>query len=387
MMQRRASLTLLLVAALATSACTEKSSDAATTTKAPAGGAGGAAGAGGRQAPTITLAANDVMTVKRTLVEESTPIAGDLHPIETVDVKARIEGDIEGVYAREGQRVRSGELLARFEASEQASAQKSAEADRISARGELATATWTHEQNAELFKAGAISERDLKVSEQAVNSARARLAAAESRLKSSSVVVNDTRVVAPLSGIVEKRLVENGEHVARGGTLFTVVRNDVLELAASVPAKKASGVTVGQLVYFNADGREFTGKVARVSPTIDPATRAITVYVQIPNTSGGLKGGTFASGRVVGRSASGAIAVPASALRQARDGTPYVYRIGGKVLEQRKVTLGIVDEVSGMAEVREGLADGDRIIVGNVGTLGAGMNVQIVGERDQKPGG
>jgi RND family efflux transporter MFP subunit len=291
------------------------------------------------------------------------------------------------VYVREGQRVRAGEVLARFEASEQASAQKSAEADRISARGELATATWTHEQNQELFKAGAIPERDLKASEQAVNSARARLAAAESRLKSSSVVVGDTRVVAPLSGIVEKRLVENGEHVARGATMFTVVRNDALELAASVPAKRASGVTTGQLVYFNADGREFTGKVARVSPTIDPATRAITVYVQVPNTSGALKGGTFASGRVVGRSATNVIAVPSAALRQGRDGLPYVYLINGKSLEQRKVTLGIVDEVSGTAEVKEGLKDGDRIVVGNVGTLGAGMNVQVVGEREQKPGG
>ena len=385
-MQRRASLSLLLVAAMVISGCTKKSSDAATT-KGPDGKAPAEGGAGGRQAPSITLAANDVMTVKRSLVEESTPIAGDLHPIETVDVKARIEGDVEGVYVREGQRVRAGEVLARFEASEQASAQKSAEADRISARGELATATWTHEQNQELFKAGAIPERDLKASEQAVNSARARLAAAESRLKSSSVVVGDTRVTAPLSGIVEKRLVENGEHVARGATMFTVVRNDALELAASVPAKRASGVTTGQAVYFNADGREFTGKVARVSPTIDPATRAITVYVQVPNTSGALKGGTFASGRVVGRSATNAIAVPSAALRQGRDGLPYVYLISGKVLEQRKVTLGIVDEVSGTAEVREGLKDGDRIVVGNVGTLGAGMNVQIVGEREQKPGG
>lgn len=401
-MQRRVSISLLLVAAIGIPGCTKKSSDAATANQRPGGaaaagggaaggaaggGAGGAAGAAGRPTPSVTLAASDVMTIRRSLIEESTPIAGDLHPIETVDVKARIEGDIAGVYAREGQRVRAGEMLARFEASEQASAQKSAQADRISARGDLATAQWTHEQNQELFKAGAIPERDLRTSEQSVNSARARLAAAESRLKSASVVVGDTRVVAPLSGIVEKRLVENGEHVARGVTMFTVVRNDILELAASVPAKKASGVASGQLVYFNADGREFTGKVARVSPTIDPATRAITVYVQIPNTSGALKGGTFASGRVVGRSASGAIAVPAAAIRQGRDGLPFAYRINGKLLEQRKLTLGIIDEVSGMAEVREGLTDGDRIIVGNVGTLGAGMTVTIVGEREQKPGG
>ena len=105
------------------------------------------------------------MTVKRMLVEESTPIAGDLHPIETIDVKARLEGDITGVYVREGERVRSGQLLARFEASEQESNLRSAEADRAAARGELATAQWNYEQSQELFKAGAIPERDHKAAE------------------------------------------------------------------------------------------------------------------------------------------------------------------------------------------------------------------------------
>lgn len=327
------------------------------------------------------------MTVKRMVVEESTPIAGDLHPIETIDVKARLEGDITSVNVREGERVSRGQLLARFEASEQESDLRSAEADRTAARGDLATAQWNYEQSQELFKAGAIPERDHKAAEQAVNTARARLAAADARVRATSSFVVDTRIISPTSGVVEKREIEAGEHVARGATMFTVVRNDILELAAAVPARRATGVTAGQTVYFNADGREFTGKVARVSPTIDPATRSITVYVQIPNSSGALKGGTFASGRVIGKAAKDAIAIPSSAIRQGRDSLPFVYRIAGKALEQRKVTLGLVDETTGLAEIRQGLAEGDRVIIGNVGTLGAGMQVQVVGAPEQKPGG
>ena len=392
---RAAELSLLLAAAIVVGGCSQKSSDAATADAkgAAASGPGARGGPGGggdntkRGGPSITLAATDVMAVKKMLVEESTPIAGDLHPIETVDVKARLEGDITNVYAREGERVRSGQLLARFEASEQESDLRSAEADRAAARGEVATAQWNFEQSQELFKAGAIAERDHKVAEQAVATAKARLAAADARVRATSSFVVDTRIVSPTSGVVEKREIESGEHVARGATMFTVVRNDVLELAASVPAKRATGVAVGQSVFFNADGREFTGRVARVSPTIDPATRAITVYVQIPNTSGALKGGTFASGRVVGKTAKDAIAIPSAAIRQGRDGAPFVYRIAGSVLEQRKVTLGIVDEITGLAEVRQGLAEGDRVVVGNVGTLGAGMQVQVVGAPEQKPGG
>ena len=399
---RAAEFSLLLAAALVAGGCSGKSSDAATADgksasradSAQRGGPGAGPGGGGggdantrRGGPSITLASTDVLTIKRTLVEESTPIAGDLHPIETIDVKARLEGDITSVYVREGERVRKGQLLARFEASEQESDLRSAEADRAAARGELATAQWNYEQSQELFKAGAIPERDHKAAEQSVTTARARLAAADARVRATSSFVVDTRVLSPTSGVVEKREIESGEHVSRGATMFTVVRNDVLELAASVPARRATGVRAGQTVYFNADGREFTGRVARVSPTIDPATRAITVYVQIPNTSGSLKGGTFASGRVVGKSAPNAIAIPSPAIRQGRDGVPYVYRIAGSVLEQRKVTLGLVDEISGLAEVRQGLAEGDRIVVGNVGTLGAGMQVQVVGAPEQKPGG
>ena len=397
-MQRRpAELTLLLAALLVVGGCSQKSSDAAPADgKAPSGasgaagggaGQGGPGGGGGRGAPSITLAATDVMTVKRMVVEESTPIAGDLHPIETIDVKARLEGDITSVNVREGERVSRGQLLARFEASEQESDLRSAEADRTAARGDLATAQWNYEQSQELFKAGAIPERDHKAAEQAVNTARARLAAADARVRATSSFVVDTRIISPTSGVVEKREIEAGEHVARGATMFTVVRNDILELAAAVPARRATGVTAGQTVYFNADGREFTGKVARVSPTIDPATRSITVYVQIPNSSGALKGGTFASGRVIGKAAKDAIAIPSSAIRQGRDSLPFVYRIAGKALEQRKVTLGLVDETTGLAEIRQGLAEGDRVIIGNVGTLGAGMQVQVVGAPEQKPGG
>jgi membrane fusion protein, multidrug efflux system len=110
----------------------------------------------------------------------------------------------------------------------------------------------------------------------------------------------------------------------------------------------------------------------------------VSVYVQIPNQSGSLKGGTFASGRVVSRVVLGALIVPATAIRQSADeGKPYVYRIAGKVIDVAQVQLGVVDERAGMAEVLEGLSEGDRVIVGNVGVLGRGMQVIVAGEERQ----
>jgi RND family efflux transporter MFP subunit len=192
--------------------------------------------------------------------------------------------------------------------------------------------------------------------------------------------MTDTRVLSPTTGTIADRSVEPGEHVARGATMFTVVRSDVLELAASVQESRAASLLPGQRVRFTAAGQEFEGRVARISPTVDQATRSIMVYVEVPNQTGRLKGGTFATGRVIGRTVTGALVVPTSALRQTEaTGTPYVYRIEGTTVAQVNVQLGIVDEAAGMAEIVSGLAEGDRIIVGNVGTLGRGMQIQIVG--------
>jgi len=354
----------------------------ATAARGPGGGGGGA---GGRPAPAITLAATDVATVTPMTIEDGVALTGDLHPLETIDVRARIEGDLMSVYVREGDQVRAGQLLATFEASEQESSRASAEADRAAANAELANAQWTLEQNESLFKAGAIAERDLKTSQQSVIAARARLAAAVARLRASGNQARDTRVVAPASGVLEKRLVDGGVHLARGAPMFTIVRSGTLELAAAVPARQATPVRVGQVVHFVADGRRFDGSVARVSPTIDPATRAVTVYVQVPNPGNTLRGGTFATGRVVARTLTNVLAIPTAALRQGQeDGKPFVYRIDGKTLNSAPVQLGAVDEQQGFAQVTEGLQAGDKIVVGNVGTLGRGMQVTIAGAERQQ---
>ncbi len=346
-------------------------------TKSAAGGTPGA----NRPSPSITLAATDVATVASGTIESGIALTGDLRPIETIDVRARIEGDLSNVYVREGQQVSAGQLLARFEADEQESSQKSAEADRAAARTDLANAQWTAEQDAALFKAGAIAERDYKNAEQAVATSRARLAAADARLRQMGNQTRDTRVVAPVSGIIDKRMVEGSAHVSKGAPLFTIVRNGTLELAAAVPARRAAEVRVGQIVHFVADAKRFDGRVARVSPTVDPTTRAITAYVEIPNPGGTLRGGTFATGRVVSRTLTDVLLVPTTALRQSQeDGKPFVYRLDGKTINVAPVQLGAVDERSGIAQVTDGLHGGDRVIVGNVGTLGRGMQATIAGE-------
>lgn len=342
--------------------------------------AAGAPGATGARRPTVIgLGPNDVLVVGRGTIESATPINGDLKPIEEIVVRSRIEGNIIGVYAREGQRVTRGALLARFDNTTQESDRISAVAERDAASSDVTNAKWNYEQSQELFKAGAIPERELRAADQTLAVAKARLAASEARLKAASQTDADTRVLAPTTGVVSLRNVEAGERIARGAALFTVVRNDILELEAAVPARLSENVKTGHIVRFAAAGRQLEGRVARVSPTINPANRSVTIYIQVPNSDGTLKGNTFATGRVIGRAVKDALIIPTAALRQSQQSTvPYVYRIADDVVELAPVTLGVVDEALGVAEVAQGLRPGDRIIVGNVGTIGAGMRVSII---------
>lgn len=353
------------------------------------GGAPGAPGgmAGGRGSAMQVLAATDVAEVAQGPIEMAIAIQGDLKPVEEIAVRARIEGNVEQVLVREGDRVVRGTLMARFESSNQESVRKSAEADVISAKAEVENARWNAEQSAELFKAGAIPERDARSSQQALAAAEARLAAAEARVRASTQDVEDTRIVAPTTGVVSARNVETGEHVTRGATVFTVVRNDVLELQASVPARMAADVKPSQPVRFSAGGRELTGRVARISPTINPANRSLTVYLQVPNPGGALKGNTYATGRIVARTIADALVVPTSAIRYAQQqAQPFVYKIVNETVEFQPVQLGVIDEAMGVVQVTDGLSAGDRIIVGNVGALGRGVKVRIASTESGRSG-
>ncbi len=335
----------------------------------------------------VTLAASDVATVQKRPIERGVSITGDLRPIERIEIRSRLEGDLLAVNVREGQRVAVGTVLARFEALEQEAARQSAEADRAAARSALSTAQWNYDQSRELFKEGAIPERDLRAAEQQLATTKAQVAAAESRLRTAAMAYNDTRVIAPVAGVIETRMAAPGERVARGAQLFTLVRNDVLELAGAVPAMQASELKVGQTIRFSAANRTVIGRVARISPTVDPASRAVTVYVQVPNRDGSLRGGTFATGRLVLSTDSAALAIPTAAVRfSAGSGEPFVYRIAAGQLENAPIRIGYSDESTGIVEILQGLNVGDRVIVGNVGTLGRGMKVQIVGGETSRRG-
>src|SRR5207249_4778999 len=90
---------------------------------------------------------------------------------------------------------------------------------------------------------------------------------------------------------------------------------------------------------------------------------------------------------IVQRTLRDALTVPTPSIHQMQEtGQPYVYRIADNAVDVAPVQLGVIDERAGKAEVLSGINEGDRVIVGNVGVLGRGMKVSVVGA-DDAPGG
>ena len=154
-----------LLAAVLVSGCTRKEADAK-----------GASGPGGGRNRSVVLAQSDVADVRSGSISDGIQLTGTLRPLESVDVRARIEGDLTGVYVREGQQVSQGQLLAQFEAVTQQSSAASAQAGQAAARADLSQAQWNLKQTSDLFKAGAVSEAEYRAAQQSVDAATARLA-------------------------------------------------------------------------------------------------------------------------------------------------------------------------------------------------------------------
>jgi RND family efflux transporter MFP subunit len=153
------------------------------------------------------------------------------------------------------------------------------------------------------------------------------------------------------------------------------VRTNPLRIRLTVPEQFISSVALGQPVTFDVDayaGRQFAGKVKYVSPALQADQRALTVEAVVPNPSGDLKPGMFATARIERQTRTPGLMVPASAV-QTTAGTSRVFVVAGDKVEERIVTLG--QQAGDLVEIATGLKAGERVATQNLGRLADGARV------------
>ena len=201
------------------------------------------------------------------------------------------------------------------------------------------------------------------------------LQAARARVTLARKALSDTLVRAPFNGIVAERLVSVGDYVTRGTKVAVVVRINPLRVRLTVPEQFISAVSVGQPVQFEVDaypGRQFSGTVRYVSPSLETNQRALTIEAVVPNAGGELKPGLFATARIEQPARTPGLLVRAEAVQTA-SGTSRLYVVTGERVEERIVTVG--QAVDGQVEITSGLKHGERVATKNVASLADGTRV------------
>ena len=327
------------------------------------------------------LSKGDVAAVQARALSLNLPLSGSLTPLAQATVKSKASGVVLESSLREGMPVAQGQVLARLDAADQNArlAQQQAALEEASAR--LALATKNNLNSQALLKQNYISQNSYDTVQNTVALAQANVKAARAQVDLARNAVGDTVIRSPMTGVISKRHVQAGEKLSPDMPVFTIVDLKQLTLEAQVPASEIPRVKVGQEVQFKVDGyqgRDFTGKVARISPTAEMGSRAMMVYIAVNNADAALSGGMFAKGAITTHKTAVTPVMPLAALRKEKD-TDVVYKIeGGKVVSQ-PVSLGMRNEDDGTVEVTAGLADGASVILGKLEGVNPGSKVRMAG--------
>lgn len=354
-------ITIVVLAAIATTVAVR-----ATKRAAPDGSGG--------PAVTLEFAPADIASVEPAALTRWLPVSGTLQPVDQSTVKAKASGEIRQVLVREGEAVKAGQVIARFDTADL----EAKLTDRIgaleSSRAQLALAEKTRTQNQTLLKQGFISQTAYDSAESNLSVNQGTLKSNEAQVQLARNALRDGVVTAPLSGTVAKRHVQPGERVSFDAPLITIVDLAQMELQAMVPANDIPELAIGMKVDLTIDGfgeRRFTGTIDRINPTTEAGTRAILVFIHIPNPDAALRGGMFGTGKVTLVAGAPVPTLPAVAIRT-DVGQTFVWTIENGKLARRIVTVGRRDDSAGRVEIKTALGPGVQILAAPFDNLKAG---------------
>ncbi|MEO5823705.1 MAG: efflux RND transporter periplasmic adaptor subunit [Vicinamibacteraceae bacterium] len=326
-----------------------------------------AAGSAALARPTLTV---DLGETLRGPMSDIITVVGSLEGEASVEVSSKVNGRLEDVTVRIGDRVAKGALLAKVESreiQEQVNqAQASFEVARATVRqreADLKFAQTNLDRSRSLFERQLLPRQTLDDADARHQSSQAQLELskaqfnqAQSRLDELKITLSATDIRSPVNGFVGKRLLDPGSFVSSNTTLLSMVQIDRVRLVANVVEKDLRRVRVGSTADVEVDafpGEIFHGRVARLAPVLDPATRTAQMEVEVPNGDFRLKPGMYSRVRLIVATKPQALTVPVNA----------VVTIEGRrgVFQVKDSSVAGVAQEADFVPIQTGLEDGTRI--------------------------
>ena len=358
---------------------------------APAGRQGGGAfggRGGGRGQLTVELAPVVHAEVNRELA-----VVGNLIGDQTVSVVPKTAGRLQDISVKLGDRVNRGQRIAGIEDQEIREQVKQAEAAFEVAKAtirqreaDLDLSKTNVERSRNLFQRQLLPQQTLDDAEAKYQSAQAALDLAraqntqsQARLDELRINLQNTIITSPVNGFVARRTADPGAFVSANAPIVDVVDIVHVRLVANIIEKDLKQVGVGDSARVEVDafpGESFMGRIARLSPVLDPATRTAPIEIEIPNDKYRLKPGMYARVGIITESHANALVVPTNALVDA-NGTRGVYLAINNVASFHPVKVGI--ESNARTEILDGVAEGDRVVTTGAAGLRNGDPIVLAG--------
>ncbi len=322
----------------------------------------------------IELASTDTVVAKTITLSNGLPISGSIKAASNAVVKAKVAGELRGLTVREGDFVKEGQLLATIDTTEFLARQNQAQKTADAAKAQVDIAQKNFDNNKSLVEQNFISKNALDTSQATLDGARANYAAAVAGVDMAKKSLDDTKVFAPINGMISVRGTQPGERVGIDARIVEIVDLSHLELEATLAPSDSVAVRVGQTASLTIEGASSSirARVARINPATTAGSRSVLVYLAIDNPAG-LRQGLFAQGTLETVKLT-AIAVPTLAIRYDKP-APYVQVVESQKVAHRNVTLGARGTAGGVEYVAvQGLAEGSLVLQGNVGAVREGVS-------------
>jgi RND family efflux transporter MFP subunit len=370
-----------------------ESAQAADDQAAAASGRGGTGGRGrGAFGGPLTV---EVAVARREAISQQLIVVGNLIGDSTVAVVPRAAGRLEEVTVQLGDRVSRGQRIAKIEDQElqeqirQAEAAMEVASATIRQReADLQLARTNVERSRSLFERQLLPKQTLDDNEAryqsavaALDLARAQNTQSNARLEERRVNMANTVITSPVNGFVARRAADPGAFVSQNAPVADVVDISRVRLVVNVVERDLKIVELGDETSVEVDafpGEKFAGRIARLAPVLDPATRTFQIEIEIPNPAFRLKPGMYARVGITTEERSDAIVVPPNAVVDVGDQRGVFIALDDNTASLRVVKVGI--ETDERTEILNGVSEGDRVVTTGAAGLSHGDRFLLEGE-------
>lgn len=332
---------------------------------ASAGGKDAPAQADGKPKKEETSIPVEVSVAARQTISETWQGTATLEPEAEAQVVTKASGVVLRILVEEGDVVRKGQVLAELDSDRQRLALQQTRATLAKMQNEF-------QRQQQLF------ERKL-IGSDAFERAKFDLETQRALSQINELELSYTQIRAPISGVVSKRFVKEGNLVALSQPVFKIDDFDPLQAVISVPEREMVRIAAGQPVQMLVDavpGAVFTGTLVRVAPTVDSASGTFRATAEFRDASGKLRSGMFGRVNLVYQSRPDVLTVPRTALVGEEASSASVFVVDGERAKRQAVRLGYVG--GGVAEVLEGVSDGAQVVTLGQAALREGTKVQVL---------